>query len=431
MNAEATLGADQDIEGVEIFKAGTYQVNGADGKLVTVSYSEQDVAQMAENANKLLAGKNYEAPAKLGHSEGQKVAHEAGLPAAGWVKRAYAKGGQLFADFKQVPALLAEAIKRGRYKYVSSEIYDPADTKRNFGSFGVEGFSLRAVAFLGADVPVVKGMKPLMLAAGADGARAVLLATAFAEAKDEERKPLMVPANRHPYGALVKMAGKEDLMRIHEIHPDGTYDAHNLHDRSKEEKAVHHDNLSLMSEMEHRALKAQTEAQTMENEAVKLAEQKVKDVEAALAASEAKIKALNDSARDSKIAAFAEKHKTVLIPALRPAFDALAKVELGAAVKLAEGKESPYLDAFLAFAESLIGAKKVQIGETAPGTGAPAAIGDAAKLAEVPFKAYATERHVDIAGADRAVKAREYAEKNKVPYKTALIAVATMEKEVA
>ena len=436
---ETKTDGDQDLNGVEIFRAGTYEVTDASGKAHKVSYSENDVDTIVANGNHLLASSHYEAPAKLGHSEKQKVLSETGLPAAGWVKNLYRKGSVLLADFKQVPAKLAEAIRRGRYKYVSSEIYDPEDTKRNFGEFGVEGFTLRAVAFLGADVPVVKGLKPLMLSAGVDNARIITLQVEenkimkkFAEdMADDDKKKLMVPANRHPYGALVKCADDETAAPhvVHAIHPDGKYDVHELHGDGKTKKAVPHENLTLLSEAEYKAL---TPKETdMDANTVKLAEQKAADAATALAAEKAKNKELTDKARNEKIAAFAEKHKAFgLTAALKPAFEAIATTEVSAPVKLAEGKELPFLDAVLEFAEGLIAAKKVITGEVADTPAEGAEGKDASvKLAEAPYKGYAEQMHVGISGADLACKARSYAEEKKVPYRAALLAVAALNQE--
>ena len=431
---------DQNLTGVEIFRAGTYVIKHPDGTQETVTYSNNDVKEMSENGNALLAGQHYEAPAKLGHSEDQKVAQAAGLPAAGWVTRLYTKtsefGEKLVADFKQVPAKLAEAIRRGRYKFTSSEIYDPKDTESHFGEFGIKGFTLRAVAFLGADIPVVKGNSPLMLAAGADGARTITIPVkektmkTFSE-EPEDKKPLMVPANRHPYGALVKNTEdeKDDGPHVvHAVHPDGTYDTHPLHGDGKAKTAVPHDNLTLLSESEYRKIK-----ETTNMDAVKLAEiEKTAAADkAALAAERAENKRLREGQRDAKITAFAEKYKEYgLTAALKPSFEAVAKMDISTPVKLAEGKELPFVDAFLAFAEGVIKQRQMITGELTPATGDEQPKEDAVKLAELPFQAHATTIKGEVTNGELAVKARKYSEEHNVPYKKALLAVAALSQEV-
>ena len=431
---------DQNLTGVEIFRAGTYVIKHSDFTQETVTYSNNDVKEMSENGNALLAGQHYEAPAKLGHSEDQKVAQAAGLPAAGWVTRLYTKtsefGEKLVADFKQVPAKLAEAIRRGRYKFTSSEIYDPKDTESHFGEFGIKGFTLRAVAFLGADIPVVKGNSPLMLAAGADGARTITIPVkektmkTFSE-EPEDKKPLMVPANRHPYGALVKNTEdeKDDGPHVvHAVHPDGTYDTHPLHGDGKAKTAVPHDNLTLLSESEYRKIK-----ETTNMDAVKLAEiEKTAAADkAALAAERAENKRLREGQRDAKITAFAEKYKEYgLTAALKPSFEAVAKMDISTPVKLAEGKELPFVDAFLAFAEGVIKQRQMITGELTPATGDEAPKEDAVKLAELPYQAHAAVIHGEVTNGELAVKARKYSEEHNVPYKKALLAVAALSQEV-
>ena len=152
---------------------------------------------------------------------------------------------------------------------------------------------------------------------------------------------------------------------------------------------------------------------------------------AALAEERAKNKTLLDNQRKEKIAAFAEKHKVYgLTAALKPAFESLAMMDISEPVKLSEGKELPFVDAVLAFAEGLINTKKIILGELAPADkGGEQPKADAVKLAEIPFEGYAKTNHMDIQGTELAVKAREYSEKNKMSYRTAYLAVAALNQE--
>lgn len=168
-------------------------------------------------------------------------------------------------------------------------------------------------------------------------------------------------------------------------------------------------------------------------DAVKLAEMEKTNAadKAALAAERAKNKELLTAQRDEKINAFAEKYKVYgLTAALKPSFEAVAKLEVSEPVKLAEGKELPFVDAVLAFAEGLINQKKVILGELTPADGTDTEPKESAvKLAELPFKVYAETNHMEIKGADLAVAAREYAEKNKVTTREAILAVAALNQE--
>lgn len=127
------------IAGVEIFSTGKW--NGDD-------YKEKDLDDM------ILAFRDvgFKPPLKLGHDEKNKD----GQPAIGWVDKIYRMGNKLLADFKELPIKVYEALKRGNYKQVSSEIF------WNYPNNG-KMFSrvLKAVALLGADVPAVTNLEGL------------------------------------------------------------------------------------------------------------------------------------------------------------------------------------------------------------------------------------------------------------------------------
>ena len=431
-----------ELKGVEIFMA---------GKHLGETYTEDDVKELAENTNTLLEMGKHEPPAKLGHSEDQKVAEEEGLPAVGWVERVYCEGNRLLADFKQVPNLVAEAIGKGLYRHVSSEIYWPKATAEYFGEFGVKGKVLRAVAFLGADVPVVKGLKPLMLHYSNKGGFKVatlqvcdkkIMAHSEPDGDEKDKKPLMVPANRHPIGALVKMKGNDETHQVMAAHPDGSYNVGQLHDPTAPVKTqVTHENLTLLSEQDAQGYLAKlserlklgttekaspTEDKMDNTDAVKLAEDKAAEAIKLAKSEKAKRIALENERTDERIAAFAEKHKTVITPALKPAFEALAKTQAGT-VKLAE-KEVSFLDAFLSFAEQFVAAKPVITEELAPET-KPEDVTDKVKLAEQNLKDTQSARSGNvITGADLAVEARAYSEKTGKSYRDALIAVSASHK---
>src|SRR2546425_12998446 len=80
----ATMSDQFTIQGVEIFKAGTW--NGD-------TYTEADLDAIASAAK--AAG--YGIPLKLGHKE------VAGEPAAGWVENLVRRGQSLFADLVALP----------------------------------------------------------------------------------------------------------------------------------------------------------------------------------------------------------------------------------------------------------------------------------------------------------------------------------------
>lgn len=412
-----------ELNEVEIFKPGTYYGH---------TYTEKDMEALAENTNKLIGGGKHRAPVKLGHDEDQQFAKEAGLPALGWVRRLYVKGKRLVADFADVPEQLIKAISKKLYDSVSSEIYLDETAE---AEFGLKGPVLRAVALLGADIPKVKGLKPLSASLFNESMKGKAIAVELDDNDgDEDDSPLMVPANRHPFGALVKHKDSKDPLVVHSVHPDGTYDVHDLHNpMGPTMKAVPHGDLHLMSEKgeenpgtpkagagatpkpdekEESVAKEEAEALRLAEEgkaqALKLAEENAKKVEQ-----------LENEKRDAKVAAFAEKHKRFIIPAIEPSFKAMATLKAGT-VKLGESEKS-YLDAMLEFCESLIEAKVVALGETTDRSGEEKEMTDAeVKLAEKPFKDHAKAPGYSLTNADLAVEAEKIMHRDHVSYSEAV-----------
>lgn len=133
------------IDNVEIFKAGIW--NGD-------KYTQKDLQKLVDNFE-ALEGK-VKPPIKLGHPEDQKLLNDEGLPAAGWVTKLKVMGDKLVASFKDIPKKIYDIVKRRGYKRVSSEIYPKytdSDTGKSFGPV------LRAVAFLGGDIPAVDSLE--------------------------------------------------------------------------------------------------------------------------------------------------------------------------------------------------------------------------------------------------------------------------------
>lgn len=91
-----------------------------------------------------------EAPVKLDHQT-------QGGPAFGWVARIERQGSKLIAWLRDVAAELREAVRAGRYRNRSVELYKPGNDEPSFKGKPY----LRALAFLGADVPASKGLAPI------------------------------------------------------------------------------------------------------------------------------------------------------------------------------------------------------------------------------------------------------------------------------
>lgn len=113
----------------EVFKAGNYP----QGK-----FTQSEVQELAKNYDPSFC----EAPITLDHE--QKG------PAYGWVDKLKEEDGKLKAAFKDLSEDLKEFVNKGKYKKISVEIYRELEGKKPY---------LKAVSFLGASIPQVKGMK--------------------------------------------------------------------------------------------------------------------------------------------------------------------------------------------------------------------------------------------------------------------------------
>lgn len=115
---------------VEIFEIGLYPQG---------HFTRKHLDEIIENydANK------HEAPATIDHAfDG---------PAHGWVEKIWRKGNKLCAKLKEVSVWLRDQIKSGAYKKRSIEIWEDYE--------GTGKKMLKAVSFLGAMIPQVKGLK--------------------------------------------------------------------------------------------------------------------------------------------------------------------------------------------------------------------------------------------------------------------------------
>ena len=113
----------------EVFKAGNYP----QGK-----FTKEEVQELAKNYDPSFC----EAPITLDHE--QKG------PAYGWVDKLKEDDGLLKASFKNLSPELKDFVSKGKYKKISVEIYRELEGKKPY---------LKAVSFLEASIPQVKGMQ--------------------------------------------------------------------------------------------------------------------------------------------------------------------------------------------------------------------------------------------------------------------------------
>lgn len=134
-----------------------YDLNGADifavGKHKGKVYTSKDLDHILEAFNKL--GRRVHAPLKVGHDN--KLAHTDGRPAVGWVENVRRVGNKLVADFKRMPKVVYEAVRRGLYNEVSSEIWSQFEDSDG----NVWPRVLTGVAILGANIPAVDNISDL------------------------------------------------------------------------------------------------------------------------------------------------------------------------------------------------------------------------------------------------------------------------------
>lgn len=133
------------IDDVEIFAAGLWN-----GEETTI----QDLDDIVSAFDQV----GFQPPVKLGHNSQQEdeLFTTDGEPALGWVGSIKRVGDKLLADLKELPRALYEALKRGNYKTVSSEIY------WNYEQGGkLFPRVLRALALLGADIPAVTSLEAI------------------------------------------------------------------------------------------------------------------------------------------------------------------------------------------------------------------------------------------------------------------------------
>lgn len=116
------------IENLEIFRAGDYGEKG--------SWTPEHIAAIAASYDP----KFHEAPVTVDHAQSG--------PALGWVKRLIARGRALIAELELEDGFFGE-VRAGKWKKRSAEIYP---------DLGGKGPYLRAVSFLGAMAPEVKGL---------------------------------------------------------------------------------------------------------------------------------------------------------------------------------------------------------------------------------------------------------------------------------
>ncbi|WP_051294827.1 hypothetical protein [Maridesulfovibrio bastinii] len=127
------------LHNVELFRTGTQTDSQGRRRVWTPEELQRIAGQYDPN--------RQEAPAVIGHPKET-------APAYGWVSKVWVEGDTLKGDFAQVAPEFVEALKSGRYKKRSISVD--------------KNLRLRHVAFLGAALPAVEGLKDIEFSVSAE-----------------------------------------------------------------------------------------------------------------------------------------------------------------------------------------------------------------------------------------------------------------------
>jgi hypothetical protein len=156
----------------------------------------------------------FEPPVKLGHNEEQSELQD-GQPALGYISKIYKVGSKLVADFKELPKKVYDAIKRGNYKRVSSEIY--WNYKANGSTFNRV---LKAVALLGADIPAVTNLESIEGLYSNMGTGEIKYHYNGKESEIMEEKHDTISIDEHKEKLAELQKEKEEVMKEYQAHKD-------------------------------------------------------------------------------------------------------------------------------------------------------------------------------------------------------------------
>ncbi len=131
------------LPALEIFSAGQHHGE---------HFSETDLDRMAEASRQC----GFEVPLRLAAGDGDALLKPEGAPSFGWLTNVRREGSRLVADAVGVPRKLAQAIARGGYKKIATQIFS------NYESNGRRWPKvLRGVTLLGGQMPRVGSLADL------------------------------------------------------------------------------------------------------------------------------------------------------------------------------------------------------------------------------------------------------------------------------
>lgn len=285
------------IRGVEIFAAGTHN---------KIEFTDQDLEDMVTAFKEL----DFRPALKIGHTKDKP-----GAPSFGWVTNLRKVGSKLLADFESMHDSVVEAVRKGLYDRVSSEIYFNLQRGKKLWRR-----ALKAVALLGADVPAVANLVPLHKMEFADEFETVFNydSDSYSEAK------LGVPTQASIESLEARVAGIINFLKENDMAKKNAQKIAELKlqveefmgKMSKMKGTGKDDEDEEMKKLKKMADDLKTQITSLEKEDTDEDEKHNQE----LKARDVRIAALEKRERDREVSVRVDK---IAIPALRPAFAAL------------------------------------------------------------------------------------------------------------
>lgn len=135
------------IPRVHVLSLGTHHYGEGDDDYVEVT------PELMDSLKDTYSVKSLNAPVVLGHPK------DVGLPSYGWIRNPVVEDGKLYIDLETTDNGYS-LISDGSYQNRSLSFYIPGQ-KQNPVS---DGYYIRHLGLLGADIPAVKGLEPINLA---------------------------------------------------------------------------------------------------------------------------------------------------------------------------------------------------------------------------------------------------------------------------
>jgi len=381
-----------DIPGVEVFAAGTW--NGD-------TYGTDALDALVEAYN---STKDALTPfLKLSHDDSQRLAKKSGLaiaelPALGIVENLRRVGSKLVADFKNVPRKIAELMKVGAYRTRSAEIYKGVEVAGKKWKY-----LLKAVGLLGAEAPAVESLNNL------DDIIALYSADKALQAARAYGRESEVRVYTFDQSAL-----KEDAQAMEKL-----AELEKKYAEAQAKIAELTSDIDARKTQDYDGLKRSYDAQSKELSEIKMkfsqAEASVEDQDKKLKTAEARIKELNgDLAKHLADKQEAEDRslvdKLISEKKISPAQKDVALVLLSS-LEMTPEKKFKIGDKEFASTRGLV----LEFLQRGSGVTLPTSF--------VTGTGGTPSRKGDEIGLDMDDKAKKYAEKNKVGYRAALLAV--------